>query len=124
MYEVKINGVAYDVNYEYPIQYSLDRTLDFGSIDIPFLVQKEAFPMYSLVEITRDNGYEEAYLLSGDVVKISSYNPVLYSHTIQLVEYTKKLENYLITSATFTQPTDGSLRYSYYDVLNYWLNLF
>jgi hypothetical protein len=118
MYEIKINGVAYDFSYEYPITYTLDRTLDFGSINIPLINRKEVFPMYSLVEITRDNNFVEYFLVSGDIVKLSSYNPVLYSHTIQLVEYTKKLENYLISAASFTQPTDGSIRYNYYDVLD------
>lgn len=118
MYEVKINGVAYDTNYEYPITYTLDRTLDFGSINIPLIARKEVFPMYSVVEITRDNGLVEYFLVSGDIVKLSSYNPVLYSHTVQLVEYTKKLENYLISACSFTQPTDGSTRYAYYDILD------
>ena len=118
MYEVKINGVAYDFNYEYPITYTLDRSLDFGSINISLINRKEVFPMYSLVEITRDNDFLENFLVSGDIVKLSTYNPPLYSHTVQLIEYTKKLENYLISAASFTQPTDGSIRYTYYDILD------
>jgi hypothetical protein len=118
MYGVKINGVSYNVAYEYPITYTLDKSLDFGSVNIPALAQKEVFPMYSVVEITRDNDLVEYFLSIGDIVKIASYNPLLYSHTIQLVEYTKKLENYLISASTFTQPTDGSTRYTYYDVID------
>lgn len=118
MYGIKINGVSYDVAYEYPVTYTLDKSLDFGSMVIPVLQNKDPFPMYSLVEITRDNDEIEYFLVSGDVVKLSSYNPPLYSHTIQLVEYTKKLENYLISAAAFTQPTDGTTRYTYYDVLD------
>jgi hypothetical protein len=118
MYNITINGQAYDVNYDFPITYTLDKTLDFGSINISLLDRKEPFEMYSVVEITRDNDEIEYFLVSGDIIKISSYNPVLYSHTIQLVEYTKKLETYLISAASFTQPTDGTTRYTYYDVID------
>ena len=117
MYGIKIDGVSYNVGYEYPITYTIDKSLDFGSINIPAISQKEPFSMYALVEITRDNDEVEYFLTSGDVIQLSSSNPPRYSHTIQLVEYTKKLENYLISSATFTQPTDGTIKYSYYDVL-------
>ena len=118
MYGIKINDVSYNVAYEYPITYTLDKTLDFGSINIPAIPQKTVFPMYSVVEITRDDSTVEYFLTIGDVVKLSSYNPPLYSHSVQLVEYTKKLENYLISAATFTQPTDGTTRYTYYDIID------
>jgi hypothetical protein len=118
MYTLRIDNQVYKSNYEFPITYTLDQSLDFGSISIPFLAEKDPFPMYAVVEITRDNNEIEYFLVSGDIVKISSYNPLLFSHTIQLVEYTKKLENYLISAATFTQPTDGTIRYTYFDIID------
>jgi len=123
MYQLRINGDSYNANYEFPVTYTLDKSLDFGSINIPLLAQRDPFPMYSTIEITRDNNEVEYFLLSGDIIQISSYNPLLFSHTIQFVEYTKKLETYLISAASFTQPTDGTTRYTYYDIINRLVNI-
>ena len=117
-YNVRINGTPYDVNYEHQVTYTIDKSLDFGTFLISALAQKDPFDMYSLIEITRDNDVKEDFLVMGDIVKLSSFNPELYSHNIQFVEYTKKLETYLISAASFTQPTDGSTRYTYLDVID------
>ena len=114
---VKINDVVYKVSTGYSTTYTIDRSLDFGSFVIPLIERSEPFDMFSEIEITRDDGTVEYYLLSGDIIEISSYQPVRYSHNIQFVEYTKKLEHYVISSATFTQPTDGTTRYNIDDVL-------
>lgn len=120
---VTINGVAYKVSTGYATTYTIDRSLDFGSFVIPLIDREQPFDMFSEIEITRDNQTQEYYLLSGDIVEISSYQPVRYSHNIQFVEYTKKLEHYLISSATFTQPTDGSTRYTVDEVLERLVNI-
>lgn len=118
MYELRIDNQVYKANYEFPVTYTLDKSLDFGSIILPLIDRRDPFPMYSTIEITRDNNEKEYFIVSGDIVKIASYSPLLFSHTIQFVEYTKKLETYLISAATFTQPTDGTTRYTYYDVID------
>jgi hypothetical protein len=120
---IRINGTSYNVMPGFTTTYTLDKSLDFGSFVIPILNQKDQFPMYSDIEITRDNGTIENFLLIGDIVELASHQPKLYSHTIQFVEYTKKLENYLISAAAFTQPTDGSIRYNYDDVLQRLINI-
>lgn len=120
---IKINNVEYKVATGFTTTYTIDRSLDFGSFVIPVSDREEPFEMFSEIEITRDDGTIEYYLLSGDIVEISSYKPVRYSHRVEFVEYTKKLEFYTISSATFTQPTDGTTRYNIDDVLQRLVNI-
>lgn len=120
---IRINNQQYKVATGFSTTYTLDKSLDFGSLVIPVINREEPFDMFSEIEITRDNNTIEYFLLSGDIVEISSYQPVRYSHRIEFVEYTKKLEFYTISSATFTQPTDGSTLYNIDDVLQRLVNI-
>jgi hypothetical protein len=120
---IRINNVEYRVATGFNTTYTIDKSLDFGSFVIPITDREEPFDMFSEIEITRDDNTVEYFLLSGDVVEISSYNPIRYSHRVEFVEYTKKLEFYTISSATFTQPTDGTTRYNIDDVLQRLVNI-
>ena len=120
---IRINNEVYKVATGFTTTYTLDKSLDFGSFVIPITEREEPFPMFSEIEITRDDGTIEYFLLAGDIVEIASYQPVRYSHRVEFVEYTKKLEFYTISSATFTQPTDGTTTYFIDDVLQRLVNI-
>ena len=97
-----------------------DETLDTGILTIPISSRKEAYNRLDTITITIGEGVGEHkfyYLISEDDVTIVSKYPVLYQHNIHLIERTKKLERFLSSTLTFTQPTDGSVRYTVLDAL-------
>jgi hypothetical protein len=116
-YIIKINGQTVNHTYGFTVLYRLDEALDTASFVIPFDSNPNPIPIYSEVEI--DDGVRTTHwLIASDVVEPVSLNPTQFSHNIGLVEYTKKLEYYFIEAAAFTQPTDGSILYNIFNVLD------
>lgn len=116
-YTIKINNNLIDTTYGLTIVKRLDEELDTASFILPITEDPAPLPMYEKVEI--NDGLSTTYwLIMDDVVEPISFNPIRYSHTINLIEYTKKLEYYFLTAATFTQPDDGSVRYTIFDVVD------
>lgn len=94
----------------------LDEELDSALMIQVASKRKEQYPMFSKVEINRDNEILE-FLVSSDDSELISKDPLLYQHTIMLIEPTKALERQTGASLTFTQPLGGT-RYTMEDVLN------
>jgi hypothetical protein len=116
-YIIKINGQPVKHTYGFNVLYRLDEQLDSASFIIPFDSNPNPIPTYSEVEIN-DGVKISNWLIASDIVEPSSLNPAQFSHTIELIEYTKKLEYYFIEAAAFTQPTDGSILYNIFNVLD------
>ena len=116
-YTIRIDGNLIETTYGLTIVNRLDEELDTASFILPVVQDGTPLPMYSEVEIN-DGASSSYWLLIEDIVEPISFNPERYSHTINLVEYTKKLEYYFLTAAAFTQPDDGSIRYTLFDVVD------
>lgn len=116
-YTILINGVEVQPTLGFSTTFRLDDKLDTAALVLPFENQASPLEMFSTVSIS--DGVNTTYwLLMSDNVTALSVDPLIYTHTLDLVEYTKKLEYYFITAATFTQPTDGTIRYNLYQVVD------
>jgi len=93
-----------------------DEELDVGLIVIPISTRKKEYQRLDNITITVSQEGQtpitKYYIISQDEVEIVSKYPELYKHNIHLIERTKKLERFLCSTLTFTQPTDGSVRYT------------
>jgi hypothetical protein len=97
-----------------------DEELDTSLLVIPYTSRREVYTRLDDVTIEIHQGgivKKKYYVISKDDVTQVSKDPVLYTHEIHLIERTKKLERFLTSTLTFTQPTDGSVRYTLADVL-------
>lgn len=94
-----INGIAQGM----PIIDCLDETLDSSTLLIAPSTRKERFPIFGKVIITI-NGHVKYYYISEDDVDVICKSPILYSHTVSLIEPTKILERIPCDNLTFTQP--------------------
>ena len=98
-----------------------DEELDVGLIVIPISTRKKEYQRLDNITITVSQEGQtpitKYYIISQDEVEIVSKYPELYKHNIHLIERTKKLERFLCSTLTFTQPTDGSVRYTVLDAL-------
>jgi hypothetical protein len=96
----------------------LDSSLDVGSITVRGLSTGTPYDMFDWIEISFNSTLLYSLRIGGDNVQLISKNPLRYEHTLSLVEHTKVLERFEISGKTFTQPTDGTVRYYLYDVLD------
>lgn len=97
--DVEVKNIAQGM----PIVDCMDETLDSSTLIINPSKQKDRFPIFSEV-VTTINGFVKYYYLIEDSVDVVCKDPVLYSHTIQLIEPTKLLERIPCDNLTFTQP--------------------
>ena len=134
-YTVTINTVEVDV-YNISITETIDQTLDFGFMEIRNS-RKPSYNVGDYVRIIADFGdykyynnpgklneqpvvttkpYTKTYdfIIESDVVM--QMNETTYKHRINLIELTKRLENYTDTRRKFTQPSDPSQKKTLYDV--------
>lgn len=105
------NGSTLDVTNSVSTGFSyvekLDYELDFGTMILPFITREIPFPIFTTVDIYDDTILIQSMRIQDDFVEISSKSPLLYRHTISLIEHTKVLEKIYISGKTFTQPLDG-----------------
>ena len=94
-----ITGIAQGM----PIIDCLDETLDSSTLLIEPSTRKERFPIFGKVVITI-NGHVKYFYISEDDVDVICKSPILYSHTLSLIEPTKILERIPCDNLTFTQP--------------------
>jgi hypothetical protein len=94
----------------------IDEELDSGLLIQVATTRKEQYPQFADVFITRD-AETLHFVVSSDDSQIISKSPLLYQHTIMLIEPTKRLERQTGASITFTQPV-GGVRYTMEDVLS------
>lgn len=94
-----ISGIAQGM----PIIDCLDETLDSSTLLIAPSTRKERFPIFGKVVITI-NEHVKYYYISEDDVDVICKSPILYSHTVSLIEPTKILERIPCDNLTFTQP--------------------
>lgn len=95
----EVKGIAQGM----PIIDCLDETLDSSTLLIAPSTRKERFPIFGKVVITI-NRHVKYYYISEDDVDIICKSPLLYSHTVSLIEPTKILERIPCDNLTFTQP--------------------
>ena len=84
---------------------ALDETLDTATVIIAPAKRQEVFPMWENVWLTID-GVTRTYMVSEDSVDMLSKQPVLFKHTVQLIEPTKYLDVLPCDNLTFTKPSN------------------
>lgn len=114
-YSIKINGTELDVATGFVEIERLDEALDSMTMTIPFSLDEKPFKQWDRVDFTFD-GMTRQYFVASDEVAIASKNPLIYEHTITMVELTKKLERTITSPMSTTQPLDAT-RYTLFDVL-------
>jgi len=94
----------------------LEEALDEGVLNIPITVLNYEYKMFGLLQITSKDltvtpNLEKTfnYLILSDTVNIISKNGY-FSHDIKAVEYTHKLDKYLVNALTFTRPKEKTFR--------------
>lgn len=116
-YTIQIDNNTVETTLGFTATFRLDEQLDTASFVVPATTKKDPFATNLTVAV--NDGFTTSYwLIASDYVEPVSVNPSLYSHTIDLIEYTKKLEYYFISALAFTQPTDGSIRYNLFNVID------
>ena len=100
--------ITSNVEIGFSIVEKLNEELDIGSMTIMFNERSEPYNMLDTIRILVDSVLIYSMRIGGDTVSLESKNPLLYSHTLSLVEHTKVLERVIISGKTFTQPTDIS----------------
>ncbi len=117
----KISFKDYKVQTEPSVHKKLDETLDVGRFTIPALRKSNPLQQLSLVELfSEKNGNSNKigdYIIDFDRAELVSKSPAIYSHKVSLAELTHLLDKKTCPTLTFTQPTDGTVRYSMLDVL-------
>lgn len=84
---------------------ALDETLDTATVIIAPAKRQEVFPMWENVWLTID-GVTRTYMVSEDSVDMISKQPLLFKHTVQLIEPTKYLDVLPCDNLTFTKPSN------------------
>jgi len=95
----------------------LDDSLDIGQLVVRGLTSSTPYTMFDTIQCLYNSTEVFSLRVAGDSVSLISKRPKLYEHTLTLIEHTKILELFKISGKTFTQPTDGTIRYYLYDVL-------
>ena len=97
----------------------LDEALDTGSLTISNDLSNIDFKMFDIVDIKIDDVIIYSFRIGGVNTSITGKNPLVYSHTLSLVEHTKILEREIISGFTLTQPLeDGETKYTLLDTVN------
>jgi len=97
----------------------LDEALDIGSLTINNDLANLDFKMFDIVDISIDSNLIYSFRIGGLSTTVSGKNPIIYNHTISLVEHTKILEREVISGFTITQPLEnGATKYSLRDTIN------
>ena len=96
----EITGIAKGL----PIIERRDEQLDSATIIIAPSTRSERYPMFSEVVISVNNRLAYFYVSEADV-DIVSKDPLIYRHTLQLIEPTAVLERLPCDNLTFTQPS-------------------
>ena len=108
------NTVSLGSSFREKITYDLDE----AQILIAHSTRNTPYTMWKTVDFrdieTNDFIYSGA--ISGDRVTLVSKKPLLYKHEINVVEHTKKLERYTISTKLFTQPLGSEGKYTLKDV--------
>ena len=118
-YNVQIDGQPVYPLYGFNITKSLDLSLDTSTIILPNITLSQKYPINTWVRIERwvlsnQSDKETFDFLVGDsVVEHLNSTPPLYNHTLQLIEYTKLLEQDIVSTKLFTQPGAISERSPY-----------
>jgi hypothetical protein len=96
----------------------LDESLDIGSFTISNDTAVFEFDLFDIVDIYIDEVLTYSFRIGGIKSVVTGKNPLIYQHTISLVEHTKILEREVISGFTLTQPIeDGATKYTLYDTL-------
>ena len=107
IYTFTLNGEPLLVTIGASTQEKLEEALDESVLHIPITVRNYEYKMYGLLNIKIDDEVntpiEFNYLIISDSVETISFEGY-YSHSLLAVEYTNKLDKYLLNALTFTKP--------------------
>ena len=106
-YSFLLNGEALYATLGATTVDKLEEALDESVLHIPITVRDYEYKMYGLLEITANDTVNDplnfTYLIMSDDVNVVSKDG-FYSHDLKAIEYTNKLDKFLVNSATFTKP--------------------
>ena len=103
VYDIKIDNVTVQIGEGASVTDVLDETLDSGLMLIPFSTKESVYPIGARVDITV-NGTTLSYKIESDNVEIvSEGDPIIYEHTLTLIELSKFLERKMDGTRTFTK---------------------
>ncbi len=123
MIKIFINEIEYTQYFAngFSILENLDEELDSSGITLFNTNIENEFIPQSTVKIYKDDVLVKSLLISNDRVILSSKRPIRYTHEIELIETTKKLERFFIDGKKFTQPLEEDVRdpYTLLDVVMY-----
>lgn len=110
-YVCKLNGETLPITLGATVVDKLEEALDEGALHLPITTMGYEYKMYGLLTLsakdTKANITKNfAYLVTDDKVKAVSKSGY-YSHDLTVVEYSQKMQNYLIKTLTFTQPINS-----------------
>lgn len=97
-----------------------DERLDESVLKIPFSTQQKAYQPFHKIYIESDDGVstrEEVFYILNDSVELRDKEETYFTHTIALVELTKKHERYLLGNKQFSRKKSGAAYYSIYSCL-------
>lgn len=104
---VTINGEEVkNIAQGLPMIDALDETLDSSTLIIAPTYRKDRYQIFSQVTI-KVNTITKYYYIIEDDVDVVSKQPLIYSHTVQLIEPTKLLERIHCDNLAFTQPRNS-----------------
>jgi uncharacterized repeat protein (TIGR02543 family) len=112
-YSFKLNGVELYATLGANTIDKLEEAMDETAFHIPITVLDFEYKMFGLlqVEIKDDNDDTLTfdYLIMSDEVTVLSKDG-WYSHSVTAIEYTHKLDKYLVNTLTFTKPFSRKVR--------------
>lgn len=115
---VIIDGVDYWEYFRFPmlLQKSLDESLDFATIELHGMSQKEPFKPFTPVTVGEGSTALSYIVASDEVTEIFGQNR--YKHVVTVMEKTKETERIMCGAKAFTNPlvrdyTDGQTRAEY-----------
>ena len=113
IYSFTINGDPIEATIGATVVDKLEEPLDEGAVNIPITVTKKQKKMLGLLKIgikevndsTQEtiSNKEFTYLIVSDKVTAVSKD-LIYEHQLTAIEYTHKLDKYLVNTLTFTKP--------------------
>jgi|AGTN01.2.fsa_nt_gi hypothetical protein len=117
---IKIDNVPVEVKVGLPLTENFEETFDTGVMVIPFSTRANEYAPYSEVTIEVVDGEQTTtfyYYVASDLVEVVSRQPMVYSHTINLVETTERTTKIACRNIVVTQPIDGSPKSTVYDII-------
>jgi hypothetical protein len=106
-----LQNINYDVNDGWTISEFRDETFDIATITI-VTTTKMPFPFNIPIVLDDENGFIKKMITRLDTSILSSKNPDIYTHTIQLIEYTFLLTLQATPTIVFRERLNDKIHYN------------